>query len=224
MGMGAKPHMRELRQHFSGPVTRQVELDYLLYLPGGDRESGAGGLPLLLFLHGSGERGRDLALVKTHGPPRVIEAGTDLPLVVLAPQCPAETSWHADSLMALVDDTILRHDLDTKRIYVTGLSLGGYGAWVLAAEYPERFAAVAPVCAPYASIDPARLRHTPVWCFHGAVDDVVPVGDSVRMVRRIRDAGGDVRFTIYPDAGHDAWTQTYDQPALYEWLLTHSRS
>jgi predicted peptidase len=215
--------VRELKQHLSTRVTREVELDYLLYLPKVREESPGGVLPLLLFLHGSGERGNDLTLVKTHGPPHVVETGMELPLVVLAPQCPADSSWHADSLMALVDHTIEHHDIDTKRVYVTGLSMGGYGTWILAGEYPERFAAISTVCAPYASLDPVRLRHTPVWCFHGAMDDVVPVEHAIHMVRRIRDAGGDVRFTVYPDAGHDSWTQTYGQTALYEWFLTHSR-
>ncbi|MEW6665628.1 MAG: prolyl oligopeptidase family serine peptidase [Thermodesulfobacteriota bacterium] len=215
--------MRELRQHFAGRVTREVGMDYLLYLPKEKPGITLGGLPLLLFLHGSGERGNDLTLVKTHGPPRVVEAGMELPLIVLAPQCPQEASWHADSLMALVDHVLEHHDIDPKRVYVTGLSMGGFGTWVLAGEYPERFAAIAPVCGPYASIDPVRLRHTPVWCFHGAMDDVVPVEHSIHMVRRIRDAGGQVRFTVYPDAGHDSWTRSYERPDLYEWFITHKR-
>jgi predicted peptidase len=217
------PDVKELKQHFSGRVSRKVELNYLLYLPKGKKGGFSGGLPLLLFLHGSGERGNDLILVKTHGPPRAVEAGMELPLVVLAPQCPQGFSWHADSLMALVDHILDHHGCDPKRVYVTGLSMGGYGAWVLAAEYPERFAAIAPVCGPYASIDPVRMSRTPVWCFHGAMDDVIPIEHSIHMVRRIRDAGGDVRFTVYPDAGHDSWTRTYDQQALYDWFLTHKR-
>lgn len=216
--------MKELKEHLSTRVTRKVELDYLLYLPKKSDGSPWDSLPLLLFLHGSGERGNDLTLVKRHGPPHVVEMGMELPFVLLAPQCLGGSTWHPDSLMALVDHTIERHGIDTKRIYVTGLSAGGYCTWVLAGEYPERFAAIAPVCAPHALIDPVRIRHTPVWCFHGAMDDVVPVEHSIHMVRRIRDAGGDVRFTVYPDAGHDSWTQTYGQPALYDWFLTHKKS
>jgi predicted peptidase len=216
--------MRELKQHLSTRVTGEVELDYLLYLPKAKEGSPAGGLPLLLFLHGSGERGNDLTLVKRHGPPHVVETGMELPLVVLAPQCPQDSSWHADSLMALVDHIVPRHGIDTKKVYLTGLSMGGYGTWMLAGEYPERFAAIAPVCGPYTSMDPVRFRNTPVWCFHGAMDDVIPVEHSIRMVRRIRDAGGDVRFTVYPDAGHDSWTETYALPALYDWFLTHTKA
>lgn len=164
-----------------------------------------------------------MALVKQNGPPRLIERGAELPFVVVAPQCPADTWWKTDSLIALLDHILDQLDIDPRRIYVTGLSMGGYGTWALADACPERFAAIAPICGPFRYIDPARFKTTPVWCFHGAMDDIVPVNDSVRMVRRLREAGQDVRFTVYPDAGHDSWTQAYDEPELFDWLLTHSR-
>jgi len=212
--------MKTVQQHLSVKITKQVELDYLLYLPNTPLEEAP---PLLLFLHGSGERGNDLSLVKQNGPPRLIERGAELPFVVVAPQCPTGTWWKTDSLLALLDHILDQQDIDPRRIYVTGLSMGGYGTWALADACPERFAAIAPVCGPFRSIEPARFRKTPVWCFHGAMDDVVPVNDSVRMVRRIRENEADVRFTVYPDAGHDSWTQAYDEPELFDWLLTHRR-
>jgi predicted peptidase len=214
--------VKELKEHLAAVFTKTVELDYLLYLPKGIDGGQGSRRPLLLFLHGAGERGHDLALVKMHGPPHLAETGMEFPFVLLAPQCPEDSSWQTDSLMALIEHTMERFDIDPKRIYVTGLSMGGCGTWAMAGEYPERIAAIAPVCARSVWIDPGRLRHTPVWCFHGAMDDVVSVEHSIHMVRRAREGGGDVRFTIYPDVGHDCWTPAYGQQALYDWFLAHS--
>jgi len=198
-------------------VTKKVELDYLLYLPG----EPAAPMPLLLFLHGSGERGNDLSLVKKHGPPMLIENGTDLPFIVAAPQCPEGRWWETGSLAALLDHLLERDDIDIDRLYLTGLSMGGYGTWALADACPGRFAAIAPVCGPFTWVNPGNFKNIPAWCFHGAMDDTVPVDDSIRMVRWLRENGADVRFTIYPDVGHDSWEQAYDGSELYDWLLQH---
>ncbi len=215
--------MKGMKEHLSVRIEKQVELDYLLYLPE-KQPAGAGATPLLLFLHGAGERGSNLALVRKNGPPLLLEGGVELPFVVAAPQCPADMWWQLDSLVALLDHLVEQHDIDERRIYVTGLSMGGYGTWALADACPQRFAAIAPVCGPFTYIDPKRFRNIPVWCFHGAMDDVVSVSDSVKMVRWLRDSGADVRFTVFPDAGHDSWTQAYDGTDLYDWLLTCRKS
>ena len=211
--------MRESTGQLATSITKRAELDYLLYLP----EEQAGPPALLLFLHGAGERGCDLSLVKKHGPPLLIERGRDLPFVVVAPQCPAHQWWESDSLAALLDDLLESHDVDQHRLYVTGLSMGGSGTWALANACLGRFAAIAPVCGPCTFVNPQRFKDTAVWCFHGAMDDAVPVSDSVQMVKRLREGGVDVRFTVYPDAGHDSWTQAYDGTDLYDWLLNHRR-
>lgn len=202
----------------------KVELAYLLYLPKGCRAGAKRRFPLLLFLHGAGERGNDLEKVKVHGPPRVIEReGRKFPFIVVAPQCPKGDAWRPESLLALLDSVGATYPVDPARIYVTGLSMGGAGTWALAASCPERFAAIAPICGPFVWLPYDRLRTLPVWCFHGAMDSVVSVDDSLRMVRRLRAAGADVRFTIYPDADHDSWTATYANPELYKWFLQHRR-
>lgn len=202
-------------------------VNFWLYLPPG--YPGRERWPLILFLHGAGERGDDLDRVKIHGPPKRIETEEiSFPFVIVSPQCPAEGWWSDDQqierLDALLEEVADRYRIDPERLYVTGLSMGGYGTWALAARYPHRFAAIAPICG---GGDPGmaeRLAHLPVWVFHGARDPVVPLETSQEMVDALRQAGGQVTFTVYPEAGHDSWTESYQNPALYEWFLEHRRS
>ena len=202
----------------------KVKLSYLLYQPKGRRSGAARKSPLLLFLHGAGERGNDLEQVKVHGPAKLIEKeGREFPFIVVAPQCPADDWWKPEPLVALLDEVMGRHAVDAERVYVTGLSMGGYGSWALAGTCPERLAAVVPICGPFVWLRFKQVGRLPVWCFHGAMDEAVSVLDSIRMVRYLRGAGGNVRFTVYPDAGHDAWTETYANPELYAWLLKQRR-
>ena len=213
---------------FEGPNAPTVYLNYLLFLPkryGADSEKK---WPLILFLHGAGERGDDLERIKRHGIPKIVEQQEDFEFIAVSPQCPADSTWVAEigALNALLDEIVATHTVDTTRIYLTGLSMGGYGTWHLATAYPERFAAIAPICGgglPEMGF-PERvcaLKDTPVWNFHGAKDPVVPIEESEVLVNTLQECGGDVRFTIYPDAQHDAWTQTYVNPELYEWFLRH---
>src|ERR1700756_5414953 len=131
-------------QHFEKEITVKVKLDYLLYLPEGyDKEEKA--WPLLLFLHGAGESGHDLNKVKIHGPPKLIEAGKSFPMIVVSPQAP-RMGWDVPTLNALLDDIVATHKVDRDRVYVTGLSMGGFGTWALAAAYPDKFAAIMPIC------------------------------------------------------------------------------
>ena len=181
--------------------------------------------PLLLFLHGSGERGELLELVKRNGPPKMIEEGRQFPFIVVSPQCPEDLRWEAQTgvLDMLLQHLVEKYRVDTKRVYVTGLSMGGQGTWELAFAYPERFAAIAPICG-WADPGRARLiRHLPAWVFHGAKDDVVPVEESQKMVKALKALGSPVKFTVYPDAGHDAWTETYESGEMWEWLLEQKK-
>jgi predicted peptidase len=212
-------------QTFEKEITKTVSLRYLLYLPKGYGEDKDKKWPLILFLHGAGERGSNLNLVKKHGPPRLVEQGRDFPFVIVSPQCPSETWWteELDALTALLDDVESKYAVDRNRVYLTGLSMGGFGSWALGCRYPERFAAVAPICGGGEWFLAGRLRKTPVWVFHGAKDPVVPLRESEEMVAALKRAGGDVRLTIYPEAEHDSWTETYDDPKLYEWFLSHRK-
>jgi predicted peptidase len=203
-------------------VTRTFAGRYLLYLPSGYDASRP--WPLLLFLHGSGERGSDISRVAIHGPPRVIrDAVLDMPFIVVSPQVPEDRIWSVAFLDALLDDVASQYAVDPDRVYVTGLSMGGYGAWHLAMEFPDRFAAIAPISGGGTITGACTLRNLPTWVIHGALDEVVPPSRSEELVQRLRACDGHVRFTLYPDAGHDAWTRSYSDPAFYEWLLSHRR-
>ncbi len=211
-------------------IVRDIRLPYLLFLPNGYEANSEQTWPLILFLHGAGERGDDLNLVKIHGIAKVVEQREDCPFIVVSPQCPKDSWWsdHIEALDALLNEITATYAVDIDRTYLTGLSMGGYGAWHLATLYPERFAAVVPICGggPWFLGFPDRvcaLKDVPVWAFHGAKDDTIPLRESELMVTTLKACGGNVRFTVYPDAGHDSWTQTYDNPELYEWLLKYSR-
>jgi predicted peptidase len=200
-----------------------VSLPYLLYLPEGYGQS-TKRWPLVLFLHGSGERGTDLMLVKRHGPPKRIEEGASFPFVLASPQCPAGRWWSVDHLDALLRHLCATLEIDTDRVSVTGLSMGGFGTWALALEFPDRFAAIAPVCGGGTAYRANLLRNLPVWAFHGAKDPVIALSYSVEMVDAINRSGGNARLTVYPEAGHDSYTETYAREDLYAWLLAQRRS
>jgi len=198
-----------------------VSLKYLLALPTGYEEKEK--WPVMLFLHGAGERGDDLNRVLVHGPPKLITKGQEFPMIVVAPQCPKGRWWKTTELEALLDEIEENYKVDADRIYVTGLSMGGFGTWALAHAIPDRIAAIAPICGGGLPNWTKNFVHVPAWVFHGAKDTVVTVDNSKVMVEALEKAGGDVRLTIYPEAGHDSWTETYDNPKLYEWLLSHRR-
>lgn len=210
-------------QAFEKTITKQIHCNYLLFLPE-DYELKKSQWPLILFLHGMGQWGNDLDKVKELGIPKIVEDRPDFPFIVLSPQCPEAEVWSNDVLIHLLDDVISRYPVDKDRIYCTGLSLGGGGTWRLACEYPDRFAAIAPVCGWGDPEKACQLKKVPVWTFHGAKDKIAPVKLSEEMVRALKDCGGDAQLTIYPEAGHDSWTQTYDNQELYNWFLTHRRT
>ncbi len=199
----------------------EVQLDYLLYLPK-DYEAQEH-WPLLLFLHGSGERGADLELVKMHGPPKLIDAGESFPFIVVSPQCPSDQWWEPTELTALLDEIVEKYKVDEDRIYVTGLSMGGFGTWSLAHYAPRRFAAIAPICGGGEIYWAKQISHLPAWAFHGAKDKGVPMARSESMLDALKKHGGEPKLTIYPEAGHNAWTETYANPKFYEWLLQQKR-
>lgn len=216
--------MSQTAHTFTGRHTQKVQVDYLLHMPH-DSEESLYPLPLILFLHGLGERGNDLEKLKANGLPKKLEH-TALPFIVVSPQCPEGSFWTLElpSLSALLDDVIERHKADPTRVYLTGLSMGGYGAWHLALKYPHRFAALAPICG--GGIPPLghKLKDMPIWAFHGSEDEVVPLSKSQEMVQAINEAGGNAELTVYQGVGHNSWEQAYDELKLYEWLLRHRLS
>lgn len=211
---------KQIPKTFIGKYEKPVKLNYLLYLPKDYDVKEKH--PLMLFLHGAGERGDNLELVKTHGPAKLVEQGKDFPFIIVSPQCPVNKRWEPADLIALLDFMISNYKVDENRIYVTGLSMGGNGTWKLAAEIPERIAAIVPICGwgdPFAAMMMGKI---PAWVFHGAKDQVVPLNSSEVMVETLKRNGGEVKFTVYPEANHDSWTETYNNPEVYEWLLKQS--
>ncbi len=205
-------------------MSRLRELPHLLFLPKDYEEDTERRWPLILFLHGAGERGNDLNKVRRHGIPKVTDGNPDFPFIAVSPQCPAGTYWPylVDRLNDLLDHTLQQHRVDPQRIYLTGMSMGGYGTFYLAMAYPDKFAALAPVCGGGDPGKVSRIKHLPIWVFHGAQDNIVPIEESEIMVWALRKAGNDVQFTVYPNAGHDSWTETYNNPELYEWFMCHT--
>ncbi len=213
------------KQEFQARVTQSAALAYWLYLPP-DYEA-RDQWPLVMFLHGRGERGDDLDRVKVHGLPKNIAEGQNFPFVVIAPQCPTASHWfeQAEALNALLDHIITSYLIDIDRVYLTGLSMGGAGTWFLAERYPAKFAAIVPICGSgHKWLAQERLTKLPIWVFHGDADSIVPIERSAEMVEAIRASGGNVKFTVYPGVDHDSWTETYNNPELYEWLLSHKRT
>jgi predicted peptidase len=233
---------QSLKVHINGKSTSgDATLRYLLFTPK-DYKAGGKKWPMMLFLHGIGEcSDSDISRVKTHGPALMVDSRPDFPFVVVTPQLPlpagyiegkkyspeqivalASDAWKAEPLIQLVDHVATKANIDPDRIYVTGLSMGGFGTWRLVATHPERFAAAVPICG---GGEPEKmataLSRVPIWAFHGAKDPVVPVAFSQQMVDAVRRAGGDVKLTIYPEAQHNSWKETYENQEVYEWLLAH---
>ncbi len=217
-GLSAQQSVEELKNK-NGEGT---EVQYLLYLPQGYQADGAA-WPMILFLHGSGERGTDIEIVKKNGPPKLIAEGKQFPFIIVSPQCPEGMRWSVDTLNDLLNSVVAKYNVDTNRIYLTGLSMGGYGTYALAMAYPHRFAAIAPVCGEGDLTRAEVLKDTPIWVFHGEKDNVVPIETDILMVQILRNMGNPVKFTTYPNVGHDAWTPAYNNPKLYKWFLKHKR-
>jgi len=210
----------EVSASFSKAVTKIYKYDYLVILP--DNYKPSDKLPLLFFLHGAGERGENLQQVKKHGPFKAIkEKGVQT--IIVAPQCPKDEWWNPEVLAGLLDEIQKKYSVDETRVYVTGLSMGGYGAWALAAHDPDRFAAVAPICGGGDPADAKKLIGIPVWAFHGDKDTSVALTKGQAMIDSLKEAGGDPKFTVYEGVGHDSWTKTYEDPAFYTWLFAQQR-
>ena len=201
--------------------------EYQLFVPPGVPETSqkdGARYPLMVFLHGSGERGSDVARVKVHGPPKLADRDPNFPFILISPLLPAEEDWDIAKLDAILDHAMATLPVDPDRVYLTGLSRGGHATWRWAAAEPARFAAIAAVAGRGDPATACALKDLPVWAFHGDRDDVVVPEGSFAMARAIRACGGhESRLTIYPDLGHNAWDPAYADPALYLWLLSHRK-
>jgi predicted esterase len=200
-----------------------METQYLLSLPDGYDQDTTKRWPLMIFLHGSGESGTDLQKVKAHGLPKLIEQGKKYPFIVVSPQAQLPYGWEPENLYKLLLHIKQTQRVDNDRIYLTGLSMGGFGTWDFAMKHPEEFAAIAPVCGGGDTTGIWKLRYVPIWCFHGAKDDVVLPAQSEKMVAAAKKYNPSVKFTLYPDANHNSWDTTYNNDSLYQWMLSHTK-
>ena len=180
--------------------------------------------PLLLYLHGAAERGDDLEHAAATGPPKEVRGGRALAMVVAAPLLPAGQAWEPARLAAVLDAVITAEHIDPDRIYLSGKSLGGFGAWALAVAAPQRFAALVPVASAGDPEAVCTLKAVPVWAFHNRHDPTVPLARDEVGIETLKNCGGTTRLTIFDADGHDAWTAAYADPELYQWLLAQHRS
>ncbi len=180
--------------------------------------------PLIIYLHGAGGRGRDINVIKEHSFFNLDEARRDFDFVCAVPQCFADTWFEIfEQLQDFVKMIIELPFIDKDRVYLMGASMGGYTTWQLAMTMNSTFAAIVPICGGGMYWNAGRLKNTPVWAFHGALDDCVLLEESEKMVRKVKDEGGDARLTIYPENGHNAWSDTFRNAEVYKWMLSHTR-
>ncbi|MFM9001563.1 MAG: dienelactone hydrolase family protein [Opitutia bacterium] len=215
-------HAVEAQQKVWGDPTASG-YGYLLYLP---KDAGKGGSKhtLVIFLHGSGERGSDVKLLHKNNLPKRLDAMSDIPYVVAAPQCPANLRWNdTKRLNAFLDHLLQTLPVDSTKVVLTGLSLGGMGTWEWGSANPERFAGLAPVCGLGDAKRVASLKGMPVWAFHGDKDPAVPYQAGRATADAAKAAGADVKFTTYPGVGHDSWVQAYEEPEFDKWVLARRK-
>lgn len=232
-GYPGPPRVLLRGQHAYSSTVGSVRVSYLLYAPSG-YASGTRRWPLIVFLHGSGERGTDPRQLDAQPLPKTLARTTRFPAVVFSPQLPPPYTWWSDfvgPVDALVLQLEARYRIDPRRVYLTGLSLGGFGTWSYGLRHPRRFAALVPIAGGYIQgstavpNDICILRRTPIWVFHGADDATVYPYQSEVLVRALRRCGSEVvRFTLYPGVDHrGSWARAYRDPALWKWLFAQRR-
>lgn len=210
---------------FSTSHNLSVSFKYYIYFPENYYDSDTS-FPMVLFLHGSGERGDDIGLVEEHGIPKMINNGHTFPFITVAPQCPKFQRWseplYSKALIFLVEEIIRNNRVDIGRIYATGLSMGGYGTLSIAKERPDLFSAIVPVCGGMDITNIENLKEIPIWLFHGDADEVVPVENSELIYDLLKPINPDIKITIYKGVNHNSWDRTYDNKKMYEWMLKQS--
>lgn len=203
---------------FKTEIVLKKQLGYALHVPENAKKEKK---PLIIFLHGSGEKGTDIEMVKVHGPFKYLKSHT-LDAYVLAPQCPENEYWDEEVLYRLIQKVVKDNNIDSKRIYLTGLSMGGWGAWNLAFAHPDMFAALVPIAGfvdRVPMIENCKIGEIPTRIFHGLLDDVVDVDYSITIYKKLKPCAKDIELTIFDDANHDSWTRVFDNPEIYEWML-----
>ncbi len=218
LGFAYLGNAQEIKSEFNKEVKIRKKLSFILDIPKDSKSK----LPLIVFLHGSGERGNNLEMVKAHSPFTYKNLIKE-PVAILAPQCPADTWWDTDAIYFLVKEISEKYNIDKQRIYLTGLSMGGWGTLKLAGEHPEMFAAVAAVCAPTDRVMQANIhqyKDLNIRLFHGGMDDIVLPENAFNFYQKLHPVNPKAELTIFPNDNHNSWDSTYSDPKLYEWMLS----
>ena len=207
-------------------VNLPYEISFRTYFPEGYELSNEK-FPIVFFLHGVGERGNDLDLVETHGVPKLIKNNKRFPFITVAPQCPLFEWWSrpemTKSLINLVEQVTQTYKADKSRVYLTGLSMGGYGSIALANKRPDLFSAMISVCGGADFDNFENLKKLPIWLFHGSKDDVHPASRSEKIYNQLKEINPEIKLTIYDGIDHNSWDITYDNDDIYDWLLSKSK-
>lgn len=206
-------------------INKRIELKTIVNLPKGYESNEEKKYPLILFLHGSGERGDKIESVKRYGIHRYIDE-RDIPAIIVSPQCAENSFWdkYIDDLESLIIEMSKEYRIDDNKIYLIGISLGAFAAWNFGMQKPNLFTAIIPIAG--GAMLPKfayRMKDTPVWAFHGAKDKEVLAEESIKAVKALEEAGGNVRLTIVEDAGHELCTTVFERDELYEWLFEQSK-
>jgi predicted peptidase len=216
-GFAFNASAQETSGSFSTEITNNYSYGYLLQKPQNIKSK----KPLIVFLHGSGERGTDLDKLKIHGPLKYIK-NHELDAFILAPQCAENSNWNAESLYQLIQKVCKENNIDTNRIYLTGLSMGGWGTWDLGLAHPEMFAALVPI-ASFVNLmqedEACKAKAIPIRIFHGLLDDVVILNSVTAVYKNLKACNADIKLTVFDDADHDSWSKVYDNPEIYDWML-----
>lgn len=208
---------------FNHNQSHSLNNSYLIYLPDQVNRQKRKIWPLILYLHGGSLRGELIERLKSYGLPRRLSQQTNFPFIVVSPQClPGQTWSDPEALIRLLDEVESRYPVDRTRVYLTGISMGGGGAWLLASRYPERFSAVAPLCGAAQTSWACGLKSVPTRVYHGAKDTTIPLRRSQEMVNALKACQGQVELIVLPDAGHDI-SRLYEADDLYNWFLSHHK-
>lgn len=205
--------------------SKDYALPFVIYTP----ENINGKLPLIIQLHGAGEvgnGGEDLVKVEIHGLANLFKR-KDYDVITVMPQCPSDSFWIAEipTVHELIMRIIANYPVDEKRIYLTGLSMGGYGTWNIACRYPNLFAAIAPICGGGMVWKAPRVLDMPIWAWHGTEDSIVYPSETINMInaiRKVRTNDSEIKMTLVDGVGHDVWHRAYKEE-LVDWLLSKSR-
>jgi predicted peptidase len=206
--------------------TDNLNSKFWVYLPK-RYEASKAKMPVIIYLHGSSRRGTDLERVKANGLAHLVDTRDDFEFAVVSPQAGYKYAWQqcwrAADIKLVVEHVLKTWRFDPERVYISGLSMGGYGVWTCGAANPELYAAAVPICGGGSPANAAKYASLPIWAFHGEEDYVVPISRSRAMVDAIKKAGGNARLTAYPEVGHNSYEKAYADPELYRWLLKHKR-